>query len=94
MLMARGVAGERTLDDQVRPENTHGGDAYTGLGGTVCGTEAGEDDGGHAAHRSKERLSGVLAGDPAAAPVLCPHPPFWLFSVCAVVFAGEELVVC
>ena len=47
---------ERTLDDQVRPEDTHGGNTNTGLCGTVGGTEAGEDDGGHASHRSKERL--------------------------------------
>lgn len=52
----RGWAG-RTLDDQVRPEDTHGGDTDAGLGGAVGGAEAGEDDGGHAAHRSEERLS-------------------------------------
>ena len=46
----------RTLDDQVRPEDTHGRDTNTSLCGTVGGTEAGEDDGGRAAHRSEERL--------------------------------------
>lgn len=46
----------RTLDDQVRPEDTHGGDTDAGLCGTVGGAEAREDDGGHAAHRSEERL--------------------------------------
>lgn len=41
----RSSGEKRTLDDQVGPENTHGGDTNTGLGGTVGGTEAGEDDG-------------------------------------------------
>jgi len=50
------IGRKRTLDDQVGPENTHGTDTNTGLGGTVCGTEAGEDDGAHATHRSEERL--------------------------------------
>jgi hypothetical protein len=35
----------RTLDDQVRAEDTHGGNTNTGLGGAVGGTEAREDDG-------------------------------------------------
>lgn len=35
----------RTLDDQVRAEDTHGADTDTSLGSTVGGTEAGEDDG-------------------------------------------------
>jgi hypothetical protein len=47
---------ERTLDDQVRAEDTHGRDTNTGLGGSVGGTEAREDDGGRAAHRAKKGL--------------------------------------
>ena len=35
----------RTLDDQVRAEDTHGADTDTSLGSTVGGTEAGKDDG-------------------------------------------------
>lgn len=50
------ICNGRTLDDQVGPEDTHSRDTNTGLSGTVGGTEAGEDDGGRAAHRSKERL--------------------------------------
>jgi hypothetical protein len=46
----------RTLDDQVGPEHTHGRDTDTSLSGTVGSTEAGEDDGGSATHRSEERL--------------------------------------
>jgi hypothetical protein len=46
----------RTLDDQIRSEDTHGADTDAGFGCTVGGAEAGEDDGGHAAHRSKEGL--------------------------------------
>jgi hypothetical protein len=47
---------EHTLDDQVGPEHTHGRDTNTSLSGTVGSTEAGEDDGGSAAHRSEKRL--------------------------------------
>lgn len=47
---------KRTLDDQVGPEDTHGGNTDTSLSGTVGSAEAGEDDGGSAAHRSEERL--------------------------------------
>ena len=46
----------RTLDDQVRSENTHGGNTDTRLGSTVGGTQAGEDDSGCATHRTEERL--------------------------------------
>jgi len=46
----------RTLDDQVRPEDTHGGDADTRLGSAIRGAEAGEDNGCCAAHRSEEGL--------------------------------------
>ena len=34
----------RTLDDQVRAEDTHGGDTNTGFGSSVGGAEAGEND--------------------------------------------------
>jgi hypothetical protein len=47
---------QRTLDDQVRAEDTHGRHANTGLGGSVGGTETREDDGGCAAHRAEEGL--------------------------------------
>ena len=33
-----------TLDDQVRAEDTHGGDTNTGFGSSVGGAEAGEND--------------------------------------------------
>jgi hypothetical protein len=46
----------RTLNNQVWPKNTHGGDTNTRLCSSICGTEAGEDDGGRAAHRSEEGL--------------------------------------
>jgi hypothetical protein len=45
-----------TLDDQVRAEDTHGRDTNTSLGGTVGSTKAGEDNGGGAAHGTKEGL--------------------------------------
>ena len=35
----------RTLDKQIRAENTHSGNTNTGLGSAVGGTEAGKDDG-------------------------------------------------
>lgn len=38
--------GDDTPDEEIRAEDTHGGDTDTGLGGTVRGTQAGEDDGG------------------------------------------------
>lgn len=46
----------RTLDDQVGAEDSHAADTDTGLSGTIGGTEAGEDDGGRAAQRTKEGL--------------------------------------
>lgn len=46
----------RTLHDKIRAENTHGGNADTRLGGTVRGTQAGEDNGTGAAHGTEERL--------------------------------------
>jgi hypothetical protein len=51
--------GRRTLDNQVRAEDTHSADTNTGLGGAVCGTETREDDGRGAAHRAEEGLSSV-----------------------------------
>ena len=50
------VLGRLTLDDQVRAEDTHGRDTNTSLGGTVGSTKAGEDNGGGAAHGTKEGL--------------------------------------
>lgn len=47
---------KRTLDDEIRPEDTHGSDTNTGLGGSVGGAEAGEDDGCGAAHGAEEGL--------------------------------------
>jgi hypothetical protein len=46
----------RTLDDEIRSQDTHGGDTDASLCGAVGGAEAGEDDGAGAAHRSEERL--------------------------------------
>lgn len=51
----------RTLDDEIRAEDTHGGNANTRLGSAVGGTQAGEDNGAGAAHGTKEGLSKVLA---------------------------------
>lgn len=45
-----------TLHDKVRSEDTHGGDTDTRLGSAVGSTQAGEDDGGSAAHGTKEGL--------------------------------------
>jgi len=45
-----------TLDNQIWSKDTHGGDTNTGLGGTVGSTEAGEDNGGGATHRTEEWL--------------------------------------
>jgi hypothetical protein len=52
----------RTLDDQVRAEDTHGADTNTGLGSAVCGSETREDDGRCAAHGAEERLDNVSWG--------------------------------
>lgn len=51
----------RTLDDQVGPEDTHGGDTDTRLGRAVGGAHAGEDDGAGAAHGTEEGLIQRLA---------------------------------
>lgn len=48
---------QRTLDNQIRTEDTHGGDTDTCLGGSVGGTETCKDDGRCAAHRTEEGLS-------------------------------------
>jgi hypothetical protein len=45
-----------TLDNQIRPEDTHRGDTDTRLGSSVCGAETCEDDGAGAAHGAKEGL--------------------------------------
>ncbi len=52
---------EHTLDDKIRPENTHGGDTNTGLGCAVRSTEAGEDDGSGAPHGTKEGLLSCMS---------------------------------
>jgi hypothetical protein len=52
-------AESRTLDNQVRAEDTHGGNTNTGLGSAVGGTETREDDGGRAAHRAEEGLRNI-----------------------------------
>jgi hypothetical protein len=51
----------RTLDDEIRSQDTHGGDTDAGFRGAVGGAEAGEDDGAGAAHRSEERLVFVVS---------------------------------
>ena len=50
-----------TLHDEIRAENTHGRDTDTGLGGTVGGTQAREDNGAGAAHGTEEGLLLKLA---------------------------------
>lgn len=45
-----------TLDDQVGSQNTHGGDTNARLCGSIRRTKAGEDNGGRAAHGTKEGL--------------------------------------
>lgn len=52
--------GHDVLDDEVGPEDTHGGNADTRLGSAVGGTQAGEDNGCGAAHGTKEgRICGA-----------------------------------
>lgn len=53
--------GRRTLDDEIRTEDTHGGNTNTRLGSAVGGTQAGEDNGAGAAHGTKEGLCNALA---------------------------------
>lgn len=50
------LKGLRTLDDEIRAEDTHGGDTNTRFGGTVGGAKAGEDNGASAAHDTEEGL--------------------------------------
>ena len=50
-----------TLDDEIRPQDTHGRDTDAGLCGAVGGAEASEDDGAGATHRSEERLFDMLS---------------------------------
>jgi hypothetical protein len=46
----------RTLDDEVRSEDTHSGDTNTRLGSAVRRAEAGEHNGCCATHGTEERL--------------------------------------
>ena len=48
--------GLLTLDDEIRAQDTHSSNANTGLGGTVGGTEAGEDNSASATHGAEEGL--------------------------------------
>jgi hypothetical protein len=48
---------ELTLDNQIRPQNTHGCNTNTRLCSAIGGTEAGEDNGCRATHCSEEGLS-------------------------------------
>lgn len=52
----------RTLDNQIRSEDTHGSDTDTRLGGTIGSTQTGEDDGAGAAHCTKEGLRECQSG--------------------------------
>ena len=45
-----------TLDNQVGTKDSHAANSDTGLSGTIGSSEAGEDDGGRAAQRTKEGL--------------------------------------
>jgi hypothetical protein len=49
-------AFQPTLDNQIRPENTHGADTDTRFCGSVSSTKACEHDGGGTAHSTKEWL--------------------------------------
>jgi len=46
-----------TLDNKVRPEDTHGRNADAGLRGSIGGAKAGEYNGRCATHGTKERLN-------------------------------------
>lgn len=54
--MILSYCGQRTLDDQVGTEDSHGADSDTGLSSSICGTEAGEDNSRGAAQRAEEGL--------------------------------------
>jgi len=45
-----------TLDDQVWTKDTHGGNTNASLSSTISSAEAGEDNGGGAAHGTEEGL--------------------------------------
>jgi hypothetical protein len=48
--------GLRTLNDEIRSQDTHSGDTNTRFRRPVCGTETGEDDRRSAAHCTEEGL--------------------------------------
>lgn len=52
---------ERTLHDEVRAKDTHGSDTDTRLGGTVRGTQAGENNGTGATHGTEEGLLVIVS---------------------------------
>lgn len=56
MIVDNRKRASRTLDDQIGAEDSHAANPDTGLGGTIGSSEAGEDDGGRAAQRTKEGL--------------------------------------
>ena len=56
--------GDDVLDDEVGAENTHSSNTDTGLGGTVRGTQAGEDDSAGATHGTEEgRVNRAVFGN-------------------------------
>lgn len=57
------MSRSHTLDDQIGAEDSHAANTDTGLSGTVGGSEAGEDDGGRAAQRTKEGLERAKVSD-------------------------------
>lgn len=59
-----GALWRRTLDNQIRAQDTHGRNANTGFRGSVCGPETGEDNGGGTAHRAKEGLFDLCQSNP------------------------------
>jgi len=55
--------GDNVLNDQVGAEDGHGANSDTSLSSSICGTEAGENDSGGAAQRTKEgRIDGAKFG--------------------------------
>ena len=55
--------GNEGLEDEVRLQNTDGGDTNTSLGGTVGSTQVAEDEGTSDSHKSEEGvLVGVVSG--------------------------------
>jgi hypothetical protein len=55
--------GDNVLDNQVRSEDSHSTNTDTSLGGTIGGSEAGEDDGGGATQRTEEGLDSSSISD-------------------------------